>query len=142
MQIRDALRLTASNAASPNNQYGWGIVNAVAALNYLSATDVAEQALPHFERMSVSPNPFNPVTTILYRLDEPAFVSVRIFDPRGRLVRTLFQGDATANAHSWIWNGRDDEERPVSSGVYVCRLRATRSDHRVAAEERKLVLLR
>jgi len=36
MQIREALRATASNSSSPNNQYGWGIVNAVAALQHLT----------------------------------------------------------------------------------------------------------
>ncbi len=34
MQVREALMMTASNAASPNNNFGWGIINAWAALNY------------------------------------------------------------------------------------------------------------
>ncbi|TAK60523.1 MAG: hypothetical protein EPO24_06620 [Bacteroidetes bacterium] len=34
MQVRDALRLTANNAASPNNNYGWGILNARNAIGY------------------------------------------------------------------------------------------------------------
>jgi subtilisin family serine protease len=33
LEIMDAMRTTASNAASPNNQYGWGIVNTLAAIN-------------------------------------------------------------------------------------------------------------
>jgi subtilisin family serine protease len=33
-QVREAMRNTANNALSPNNQYGWGIVNALAAINY------------------------------------------------------------------------------------------------------------
>lgn len=36
-QVREALRNTANNAASPNNQYGWGIVNALQAVNYYRA---------------------------------------------------------------------------------------------------------
>ena len=35
MQIRDALRTTATNAAQPNNFYGWGVVDATAALDRL-----------------------------------------------------------------------------------------------------------
>jgi serine protease AprX len=38
MQIREALRATASNAASPNNEYGWGIIDAVAALGHLTTS--------------------------------------------------------------------------------------------------------
>jgi hypothetical protein len=34
MQVRDALRLTASNNASPNNQFGWGILDALLAVNF------------------------------------------------------------------------------------------------------------
>jgi serine protease AprX len=33
-QVRAALMSTAGNASSPNNDYGWGIVNAAAAVNY------------------------------------------------------------------------------------------------------------
>jgi subtilisin family serine protease len=36
LQIRDALRLTASNASSPDHFQGWGVVDAVAALDRLS----------------------------------------------------------------------------------------------------------
>ncbi len=36
MQVREALRNTASNAASPNREYGWGILNALAAINYFA----------------------------------------------------------------------------------------------------------
>ena len=35
MQIRDALRLTADNAKNPDNRYGWGVPDLVAALKYL-----------------------------------------------------------------------------------------------------------
>ncbi len=34
MQVRDAMRLTANNHASPNNQYGWGVLDALQAVNY------------------------------------------------------------------------------------------------------------
>ncbi len=38
MQVRDALRLTASQSTSPDNYYGWGIINALNAMNYFPAT--------------------------------------------------------------------------------------------------------
>ncbi len=34
MQVRDALRNTASRANNPDNKYGWGIIDALAAINY------------------------------------------------------------------------------------------------------------
>jgi uncharacterized protein (DUF2141 family) len=37
MQVRDAMRQTASNSCTPNNLVGWGTLNALAAINYNAA---------------------------------------------------------------------------------------------------------
>lgn len=71
------------------------------------------------------PNPFNPSTTIGYYLAEPREVTLRIYDVSGRLVRTLRDGvHEEVGSHSVVWRGRDDEDRPLPSGVYFCRLEA------------------
>ncbi len=41
LQVRDAMRNTADNAASPNNQYGWGILNADSAIRYWGIVPMA-----------------------------------------------------------------------------------------------------
>jgi hypothetical protein len=71
------------------------------------------------------PNPFNPSTTIPYRLTTAARVSLTIHDAAGRLVSTLV-ADAcrAAGPHTEIWHGLDDHGRPQPSGAYFCRLRA------------------
>lgn len=38
-EIREALRMTADNASSPNNEYGWGIINLYAAFESLTMAD-------------------------------------------------------------------------------------------------------
>jgi subtilisin family serine protease len=141
MQIRDALRETASNAGSPNNLMGWGIVSATAALGWLNATDVTYE-LPTRGGLTSYPNPFNPTTTIVYRLLEPAVVTVQVFDARGRLVQTVAQGALPAQSHQWIWNGRDTHGRPVPSGAYFCRVQAAQDARVLDVQERKLILLR
>jgi hypothetical protein len=84
------------------------------------------------------PNPFNPVTTVEY--DVPAGggdIVVEVFDSAGRRVATLFDGHRAAGRWTASWNGRDDMNREVPSGVYFCRL--------VAGGERltrKMVLLK
>jgi hypothetical protein len=72
--------------------------------------------------ISVSPNPFNPDISIRFALDEKAGVAVRIFDIRGKLVRTLIDGKKGAGLHVAVWNGRDNSGRPLSSGIYVIKL--------------------
>jgi subtilisin family serine protease len=139
MQIRDALRLTASQASSPDNLMGWGIIDAVAALGWLDATDVA--IVPSRSSLLTNfPNPFNPTTTILWRLDQPAAVTLDIYDPRGRLVRTLASAEAATN-HSILWDGRDAGGRPLASGIYLVQLQALQNGQPIATLSRKLTLV-
>lgn len=73
---------------------------------------------------SVSPNPFNPGTQISFRLRSAAEVTVSVLDLRGTVVRTLHQGELTADLHVMRWDGRDAAGRPAASGLYVFRIRA------------------
>lgn len=68
------------------------------------------------------PNPFNPETRIQYELPEASEVSLKIYDIQGRLVRTL-AGDQSqyAGKHTLVWDGRNDQGKPVSSGEYLYR---------------------
>ncbi|MFO7654929.1 MAG: FlgD immunoglobulin-like domain containing protein [Candidatus Krumholzibacteriia bacterium] len=71
-----------------------------------------------------APNPFNPSTTLRFGLRDAGPVQVRIFDERGRLVRTLVDETRTAGMHTVVWDGRDHGGRRVASGVYHGVLRA------------------
>jgi hypothetical protein len=82
------------------------------------------------------PNPFNPSTVIRYDLDRAARVSLRIYDVRGALVRTLEERDRPAGRYEIGWDGENDGGERVASGVYFCRLV---TDHYRAT--RKLVLV-
>ncbi len=71
------------------------------------------------------PNPFNPTTTISFDLPEPLVVTLSIYDPAGRLVRTLVPAEiADAGPHEIVWDGRNEAGQVVASGVYSCRLDA------------------
>ncbi len=68
------------------------------------------------------PNPFNPVTMIDFDQPRTAFVSLRIFDQRGRLVTTLVNEELPAGYHHVKWDGRDAVGQRLASGVYIYRL--------------------
>ncbi len=70
------------------------------------------------------PNPFNPVTSIDFDLPRASFVSLRIFDQRGRLVTTLVSEERQPGFHHVKWDGRDVSGQRVASGVYIYRLDA------------------
>ena len=84
-------------------------------------------ALPQsFELRPSAPNPFNPETSIAYRIGggEAVRTSLRIYSSTGQLVRTLVDGVGSPGEHSVIWDGRDDRGQSVASGMYLYRLSA------------------
>lgn len=68
------------------------------------------------------PNPFNPVTTISFGLPAQQRISLKIFDLRGSLVRTLASGAFAAGIHELSWDGRNDSGEIASAGTYIYRL--------------------
>ncbi|MCD6379327.1 T9SS type A sorting domain-containing protein [bacterium] len=83
------------------------------------------------------PNPFNPVTTIRFGLEEPARVSIAVFDVRGRFIATLTNRSYSAGESEVTWDGTNLSGRDVSSGLYFYRL--TAGDIRIT---KKMILLR
>jgi hypothetical protein len=71
------------------------------------------------------PNPFNPNTTISFRVaEENAMVSMNIYNLKGQKVRKLIRAEYPRGEHSLIWNGTDDSGRALSSGIYMIELNA------------------
>ncbi|MCD4829797.1 MAG: T9SS type A sorting domain-containing protein [Candidatus Cloacimonetes bacterium] len=68
------------------------------------------------------PNPFNPVTTIRFSMSSPGKVELKVYNIRGRLVRTLTSERYEAGVHEIRWEGDNDSGRNVASGVYFYRL--------------------
>ncbi|MFZ5517960.1 MAG: LamG-like jellyroll fold domain-containing protein [Candidatus Zhuqueibacterota bacterium] len=70
------------------------------------------------------PNPFNPETTIRFDLPLASDVAIHIYNIAGAKVRTLLVSPEQAGIHSIVWDGKNDAGVVVSSGVYLCELRA------------------
>ena len=88
------------------------------------------------------PNPFNPETWIPYRLAKDAFVTLTIYDQRGRVVRTLNVGHRIAAVYesrvkAIHWDGRTEFGERVASGIYFYTL--TAGDY---SATRKMVILK
>lgn len=83
------------------------------------------------------PNPFNPATTIRYDIARAGMVSLKIYNARGSLVKILFEGYRDVNRYEIPWDGKNEENEDVVSGVYFCRLKAPG-----AIQTRKMILLK
>jgi len=70
------------------------------------------------------PNPFNPETTIGFSVENQSLVTVEIYNIIGQRVRVLVNEVMEAGEHSAVWNGRDRNNREVSSGIYFYRMQS------------------
>jgi len=99
---------------------------------------VSDRPLPADYFLSQNyPNPFNPSTTIDYSLPTTAYVELVVLNELGQRVATLASGLTPPGRYQAYWNGRNDHDEPVASGVYLYRLTAGESIH-----SRKMLLLK
>ena len=86
------------------------------------------------------PNPFNPRTSFSFSLAQDSQVSLKVFDTRGRLVRTIVDENLKAGSYDRVysWDGRNDAGRVMPSGIYFYRL----STDAGFTQSRKMTLLK
>lgn len=89
-------------------------------------------SVPSSASLSFFPNPFSPdgdghedFTQISYGVpSRAALLRIRIFDAKGRLMRTLINGEPTGARGSVVWDGMNDSRDKVRMGIYVVLLEA------------------
>jgi len=97
-----------------------------------------DSELPAATRLvAVSPNPFNPQTTVTFTLSRLQPVRLVVYSLTGRPVAVFVDGCFGAGAHTATWDGRDGSGQAVASGAYLLRLE---SSERV--DSRKILLVR
>jgi hypothetical protein len=101
-----------------------------------AASAVAEAAPPGALLAPPTPNPARGPVRLAVTLAGPGRARVEVFDPAGRRVRVLADGERAAGTASWLWDLRDGEGRRVRPGVHLVRVTTER-----ATAARRLVVL-
>ena len=90
------------------------------------------------------PNPFNPITTISFSVsseqnEQIEQVELVIYNLKGQKVKvfTFPNGSLGTSEHSLVWNGRDDNGKSVSSGIYFYKLKTNNFE-----ETKKMILMK
>ncbi|HHE37280.1 MAG TPA: T9SS type A sorting domain-containing protein [Candidatus Cloacimonetes bacterium] len=89
------------------------------------------------------PNPFRSSTTISFSVTQMSpFVTLDIYNIKGQKVKTLdcinhVNAKATESLYSITWNGTDENNKPVSNGIYFYQLKSGKS-----VSTRKMILMR
>jgi len=98
---------------------------------------------PNSYSISNYPNPFNATTTIYYALPEESKVKFTLYDFLGREIKTLVNRNFNSGLKKIIWDGTDQNDNPVSSGMYFYHITANslESDN-TFSKNMKMVLLK
>lgn len=90
----------------------WSVLNTAIEGTNLSSNNVLEE-----NKLSVSPNPFNPKTKIGYKVTEAAQVIMKIYDLVGKETAIIVNGYYTPGNYQVTFDGSN-----LASGIYFCRL--------------------
>ena len=124
-QVRQALTQTADRAKSPDNTYGFGLINTLAAVNYWGTIgDPAEEN----RLVGIAPNPFSfrahSRIRFIIDLKELTRVGIAIYNILGQRVGHVAEIELPGNRNSSLfWDGRTPAGTALPSGVYFARVR-------------------
>ncbi|MBC8415327.1 MAG: T9SS type A sorting domain-containing protein [Candidatus Cloacimonetes bacterium] len=68
------------------------------------------------------PNPFNPETNISFSLKEAGKVTLEVYNIKGEKVRTLVDKVLAADNHVITWDGKNNTNKSVASGIYFYKM--------------------
>ena len=136
-QIKNILQSTSRKDALtgtvPNAQWGYGKVDAVAAMGAVLSVQKSDDAVPQkFSLEQNYPNPFNPSTVISYQLPVNSVVTLKVYDVLGKEVATLLNEHLVAGTYTVRFDAS-----VLSSGVYYYTVRSGEF-----VSTKKMVLLR
>ncbi len=116
------------------------------AINPRTPDDLIEElSTPHnivkleSEFLGCYPNPFNPQTTAFLNLVTDTELSLNVYNIRGEKVKTLVDDELQAGEHYFVWNGKDEKNNNVASGVYFMFAESADGDF---TSVKKVVLLK
>ena len=125
-----------------NGEDAWDL-HGLSVLDFSSfnPVEVDEPIIPNSSsnliNLSNHPNPFNPTTTISFSILDESNVELSIYNIKGQKVKQLVNDQLSTGEHSVVWDGRDDNNLPVGSGVYFYKLKAGDFE-----KTRKMILLK
>ena len=82
------------------------------------------QKISNFRLFQNHPNPFNSSTILTYEIERWENVTLKIYDILGREVRSLVSSLLKPGNYVVIWDGRNNQGKEVSSGIYFYLLKA------------------
>lgn len=111
------------NVTGPSYIYRLKQIDFDGVFNYSKEVEV-DLTVSDFTLYQNYPNPFNPNTSVRFSVPKEGLVTVKVLNMLGQEIATLLSGNATAGVHTLNWNGKDFNGSDVSSGSYICTMKA------------------
>jgi len=77
----------------------------------------------YFDMKQNHPNPFNQETLIQYEIPTSSEIKVNIYNIKGQKIRVLINKEVTAGYHSIRWDGTDNQNNRLGSGIYFINMK-------------------
>lgn len=119
-------------SVNSNDRFNWS-----SSVNPAGATPSRENSIftegkTASSKIEISPNPFSPdndgfedFTVISYNLNSSvAQLRIRVFDGKGRLVRTILNNQSSGSTGKFIFDGLNDSGKPLRMGIYILLIEA------------------
>lgn len=119
MQVREAMMMTADRSSDPDNDYGYGVIDVMAAIDYETSAIDENNVPDKFTILNAYPNPFNPTTTIRFSVITADLLSLSVIDLNGKLVVTLINEKLLPGDYTFAWDASN-----ISSGIYILQLKS------------------
>lgn len=111
------------------DMYDIHLTSDTSGFNFTGYTDVKDSVGQQEKSLTFAlstnyPNPFNPQTIIKYTLNSSSEVTLKIYNIKGQLIKTLIDMHQKKGFHQIIWDGTNEKGEKTSSGIYFCQLKA------------------
>ncbi|MGA2623307.1 MAG: T9SS type A sorting domain-containing protein [Bacteroidota bacterium] len=84
--------------------------------------EIAKLLPDKFELMQNFPNPFNPTTSISFKVAREAQVRLAVYSVLGERIKILTDGLHSPAVYTVTWDGTSESGNRIASGMYLCRL--------------------
>ena len=74
------------------------------------------------------PNPFNTSVNLEWTVPVAGDVKVEIIDIKGRVIKEIYSGKSHPGKFNAVWDGKDGEDEPMPSGIYIFRMKAENAE--------------
>jgi hypothetical protein len=124
-QIADSLGAIFSEVEPGYQLYLTGAVVDSVQYGVVTSVEAGKEAIPkEFMLFQNFPNPFNPSTTIYFRVPKGESFTLIIYNVLGQRVRMLYAGRGNGNTQSIMWDSKNDAGIRVSSSMYLYQIRS------------------